>query len=698
MSLEKRLRRSFESAQGRFAGESVPAFSPPKTFSKPTVAVATVLVAAAGVIAILFPSLLGQPEGPAGGDTTTTTVTTPPVTSDPSPHPEFTPPTVPAFDPGVATSAMVIHLREMDDFESAQQGLTPADFEGPDTIGLELESCEVVAPGQWMLDGSIGLTGESTVLFNLRFVLRPAGMSDGYFWNDAPETRPIRVTFSESGRFRIHANLLDPESEWFSAIDSAFPPEALCEVSVLAASVPTGRSAQSAPVGHASEFPTWTAPADSIQALGIGAQHREFSDPRNSWARMVWHHRYPAAEVVWIPIAPLLDLNSFGSTGACENVQLSGGGVWVEMSRYCSLEWVDRRGTPPEGSLPDVDGFERVMWHSTPALLTERDGWTIAIGSEPTAPPDRDSIADVAGSLTRFRNLFPATTDVPGADSALDNAILTKMQAEGAVERGRRQLAENRYAVVALGRMDSDRGKTVPAILHYTAELRGDLWVVEGGGGGSGGCLFGGGTGGPSAYVTYDPSWVIQQNTPEWARQPGTPAGWVTLETVNGVVWFDDDLPHAHFRALDAEGKVVACTWIGPLEPGEEWSPWTPSHDTWDLPVTVTPSTGLTEDSSVTVSGQGFPPESSLEVQVCRVEDADRPDIAICQLLDSPTMGYVRSGADGSFSLTFTVTAAFIADWDIPVDCRTDRCVVRVIHPIGGAIRSGQAPITFSNP
>jgi LPXTG-motif cell wall-anchored protein len=121
----------------------------------------------------------------------------------------------------------------------------------------------------------------------------------------------------------------------------------------------------------------------------------------------------------------------------------------------------------------------------------------------------------------------------------------------------------------------------------------------------------------------------------------------------------------------------------------------TPLHFRPDGPLlpgpslTVTPSTDLPDQATLTVTGTGFPEQGSGTVSVCGTGGG---------ACDPETETQVDADNDGTISLTLAVAASFTTTGGEAVDCRTaPGCeVVAISFGDFGRPRRGTAPLTFA--
>lgn len=112
------------------------------------------------------------------------------------------------------------------------------------------------------------------------------------------------------------------------------------------------------------------------------------------------------------------------------------------------------------------------------------------------------------------------------------------------------------------------------------------------------------------------------------------------------------------FRSATAAAAAAGALWLaaGPATAATAMS--------------VTPSSGLSDGQSVTVSGTGYPAGSTVHVSECTTTDR-------CSNDSVPA----TAAADGTFSVTFTVRKTFeVYDWStgstVTEDCDVAQCNV----------------------
>ncbi len=601
----------------------------------------------------------------------------------------FEPPDIGEFDPGVASS---VEVPAVVDWDEITAGLQEAHSGSSELVAVAPESCVEVGPDQWRVDGSVTVpTGveSPTVLF--QFVMQN---------DDVIESIPVLVEFSESGRFTFVADFLTRslrEDEFWWPTYGYSPGVEGCLIEVAYGSAATESGSWTIDAQRSSEPISWTAPPDSIQALGLGASMIDPDDPRTSWMTMAWLDIGPTLETVWVPTDPLLPLVRMSLSGACDSMTLGGNGTSaavVELFHRCDLTYLVV-GDPPAGSgVPDIDGFEYATWIDLPALYTKRDGWNIVIHPD-SLDADWSAISDVARSLTSFTNLRVSDRDVPGVGETVSEAISEIIERDGLTERSRRQVTPELVTVVATGEDLGQYVGDIPGtyVATFDVNLRDGAWVAGDPGLSGGGdlCLTGFGSSHPSAPDTYsaalvgaEPTWTIQEAAGD--------GGWLSLDTVDGVAWMAE-LKSVAYRAIDEHGDPVYCT-AGVLGDGETWSPWQLPNARWDLDLTAIPNQSLSDGDTIRIEGSGFPKNANIDIAICRVADPGRPDIADCQSFEESEERYGRTEPDGTIDRTYTATSKFIDDYGQPIDCTTDRCVIQVRTNVGH-LRAGQASISF---
>jgi acetyl esterase/lipase len=111
----------------------------------------------------------------------------------------------------------------------------------------------------------------------------------------------------------------------------------------------------------------------------------------------------------------------------------------------------------------------------------------------------------------------------------------------------------------------------------------------------------------------------------------------------------------------------------GPLRPGPE--------------LTVTPSTDLPGEATVTAKGVHFAPQSSLDLEVCAIGDPGRCDPQADQ--------FILPDSTGTFSVQVSVAATFTDFADRTVDCRTVPGCAVIVTDFSND-RQVSVPLTFA--
>ncbi len=123
--------------------------------------------------------------------------------------------------------------------------------------------------------------------------------------------------------------------------------------------------------------------------------------------------------------------------------------------------------------------------------------------------------------------------------------------------------------------------------------------------------------------------------------------------------------------------------------------------------ITVSPSTGLTDGQTVTVSGTGFvetPLVYDWVVTQCDpaiLTETISLDNALqdCDATTSP-FTFVHADSAGNLSTPFTLRKSFTTSGNIAVTCgqAANDCAILVAQVVGGGFAGAAAPITFGTP
>lgn len=653
-----------------------------------------------GVALLLIVGACGAPAEPGTGDagtvsssTTATTVpqgtrpvtptTTVPPVADLVAFPELHP-----VDPGVLSDVVFITSDEQysDLFDSLAVEASAAPGAG---TALELSECRLRAPGRWVYRGTATL---------------PEGVESARVGVYLNETRgdlgtgfPLVATVTGPGDFAIavdRTTLGDPDRP-FTMFDDSF---GSCSLTIARADGAAVPSASGALEPTRVETPLrWTAPADSIQALGMGAVLGDRTDWRLSWAYSTYlGERLPFA-TLWLPPEGGYSLSRWNvdEETACRFLVVESDTEQIVFSTDCDwgLDLASGERTALAGWVIASEPGGR------PGIATERDGVIIQLQPAGSAEVDIAALVDIAATLTPFRNVGYSPEAPPlGASEDLEAAVAAVLDAGGWTERGRFRLGDG-WIVVATRIGESDEGEAAGRIYAVVGEFRARRigsgeWVVtdNGGGGGSDFCLRAWGSGDPEASYfvafTAEPDWTIQ------VRRDGT---WQDLPAVDGFyarVGGPDEVEfETPLRALDGDGRVVRCSTEGNfLEAGEEWSPYRPADSMRDRQLSIDPAAGLADGTIVTVAGSGYYPNTGIEVRVCAAEAAGWDDWADCADVGEPS--FTRSDSGGDFQVDVPVTAGFTTWSGVDVDCLVDDCILRA-DTNTGIHQYGWVPLPF---
>ncbi|MFN0028180.1 MAG: hypothetical protein ACKV2O_13520 [Acidimicrobiales bacterium] len=405
----------------------------------------------------------------------------------------------------------------------------------PSGATITLDRCQYLAPGRWLLAGSLG--GDV-----------PAGsasMMAEVINGDMGIGAPLTVRVSGPGPFQLPIILSDGSGNDLAG----------SSCSLVGGGSGSGPRSGEVAVTVNPQPLTWTAPANSVQNLGQGAQLEDLADGRMGWARLVWMRVRLPFEHLWLPAGDLAasEMVSFSPGNAgCSTLSFNHAGVTIIHENGCS-------SNPPTNE--PIDGGP---WLSLPvpqgaAAVRIEDRMVITVFSSPEV-----DLPTFLAALAPRPNLF-ATEPVPDPAADLETTISRMM--EGRRHEFESQTIRARLAVPD-GYLVVTVGETVPSF-NVRFQVRADLitthngrWAVGTGGGVEfDGCfgwtVVGDGTGHRQLAVLGDPSWTLQL-----ADGVG---GWTVLETVNGV-WINAEavadprtLPIPRFRAFTATGEAKLC-------------------------------------------------------------------------------------------------------------------------------------------
>lgn len=205
----------------------------------------------------------------------------------------------------------------------------------PGGVRLSLDRCELRAPGQWVVDGRVILPAEAhEVHATLAFSFGNGDVSQAS-WTD-------RVTFTDSGRFAVAitsptVNRNEPADDGFSD----------CNALIWSATVPVATPGSSAKPSATPTPYTYSAPRDSIQALGIGARLDRPEDPRTVSLYSAWAGVRSSIKTVYVPhLAGFRPTFAFVQVlqSSCEQIDMRIGPVAVSLTTLRNLAVHSLRG------------------------------------------------------------------------------------------------------------------------------------------------------------------------------------------------------------------------------------------------------------------------------------------------------------------------------------------------------------------
>ena len=275
---------------------------------------------------------------------------------------------VPTLDPGVMKVGAATRT-------STGSPVGPLD---PSGLRVQLDRCMLRGPGERVVNGRVVLPkGAHDVAATLELAL-DYGVGAGV---DERSWRH-RVTFSGSGSFAVVLpaipigsyeqvpGLVDPRTPYDDAARG-------CVATVLSASVPVATQRVRIEASIAREPFVYSAPADSIQALGIGAPLRDKQDARTISLYTVWTDRRTAIPKAWVPVVagqrPAL-LSIAPSHPWCTTIRIGIGNFgdvrefpedpgWITVTTRLNC------GAPDDGTLFDthepVEGATGFTWAQT---------------------------------------------------------------------------------------------------------------------------------------------------------------------------------------------------------------------------------------------------------------------------------------------------------------------------------------------
>jgi len=164
---------------------------------------------------------------------------------------------------------------------------------------------------------------------------------------------------------------------------------------------------------------------------------------------------------------------------------------------------------------------------------------------------------------------------------------------------------------------------------------------------------------------------------------------WVMAGVVVALVTAASISSQVVARSAPHELVLRAGAPAGPMQP----APPTTAFHSQQLPVTVTPSTGLVDNQRVTVHISGFPANDTVAAVECS-SDALSQGAQACEIGNNEVI--FQTAADGTATTQFTVTRMLQPGPGATIDCDSapNRCLIGV-----GALNdysvSGGAPISF---
>ena len=432
-----------------------------------------------------------------------------------------------------------------------------------DGLHVELDRCELRAPGLFVVTGTVTLPrGAHDVPGALSFGIRHGDVGNG-FWGR-------RVTFLRSGAFAVVAQATFRSR----TTDDRFPrtptdDEGPCFADATSTAVAVDRSALNATVTVTGGRFDYRAPAGSIQALAVAAPLAQPEDPRTISAYTVWAGARVPITTVWVPALPgeppaLLKVQP--ASPHCAQITVGAG---IRSTVSARIEVVTRRdcGEPRDQQgytdtrtpVPGAAGFTwlRTSVPGSPIVAARSDG-DVDVWVEGATRAD---VARAAGTLATRRNL--AVTPAPAARPATLDAALRQYLAAtpGWSERARFHYRGHWMVVAAEGEHGGSETPWNYALLEMGTIA--DGWWLERAtsGGGAGGCFSGPQLSAAQSGDEY--AWSVARD-PEWSIQGFVDGRWQTVASTRGVTFVDSTDPnHPQYagrqRPLDASGHVPAC-------------------------------------------------------------------------------------------------------------------------------------------
>jgi hypothetical protein len=438
----------------------------------------------------------------------------------------------------------------------------------PNGFRLELDRCQLRAPGEWLVEGHVVLPKAGHPV--------TATLGLGFGHGDVSQTAWVhRVTFSESGRFAValpgeaaHEGPRQPYDD--SASD--------CEAMLLTVSVPIRTQvAFVSPTPARTPF-AYSAPDDSIQALGIGAPLGDGEDPRTISLYTVWAGAQSTIAKVWVPVVagerPAL-LAIKPPQPRCTTISVDIGPDTDDNATRVTVTTRMHCEAPPdnEGVVDmhePVEGAAGFTWaHAADPGFGDIARRTIGpyeVWVQGEAA-ERDRVARIAANLTTRRNLAITDEPLPARPATLDAAVAAYLDDhDGLTERARFHYGDGWMIFL------EDAGSAWNYRLLRAGHVASGWWIdASGGSGGSqtrcfSGATYSGAHGSRGAYA-----FSIAGN-PRWRIQGLVDGRWRQIPSTHGVAFIDgtvpDGLDHSatfpgQQRPIDATGHVPGCFLTG---------------------------------------------------------------------------------------------------------------------------------------
>lgn len=437
-------------------------------------------------------------------------------------------------------------------------------------LAYALDSCELRAPHQWVVRGHVGLPrGQKSVTATLTL-----GSSQG----DLGYSGWVHhVTFLRGGPFAVAADLSATNSGSRGSEDDSI---SSCDIHVDDASVPIARATTQKFVGVPGRATTkpyiYTAPADSIQALGIGAPLAHSEDPRTISLYTVWSGDTADLAAAFVPQlrgerVALVRLRT-SKDSPCTQIEVEVGATNQQSRQITVTTALDCDAPndlePLNVSAETVKGAPGFVWahgrYSGPPPVAVRiiGAMEVRVSANLNAP--RSLVAAVASSLVRRRNLARPSAPRPTRQKTI-GAALEQFVAK---HPGLTELARFRYRhgwmIFFESATSSEPGMTWEYPLVNAQRVHSG-WRVDGGRGDSGTgprCFYG-----PSASTaapTGDAFAYAIAGQPSWGIEALIDGVWRHVPTKHGVAFVDltarnNDVLPGRLRPVDAGGHVPAC-------------------------------------------------------------------------------------------------------------------------------------------